>query len=382
MEITDEPERIYPEGSLAAHVLGFVNREGEGGSGLELLYNDRLKCVPGRRRARKDIQGRLLRSRTIEYIPPTGGEDLYLTIDKNMQYALERELADVIERCNAEHAMGILMEPHSGAILALAYVPTFDPNRFNEYSPEVYVNRTVVDFFEPGSSFKIITAAAALEHGLITPDTLIDCEGGAFNPYGHRIKDFHALNVEPFTTCFAESSNIAIIKVAAMLGKERLAEWIARFGFGVRTGRDFQGESPGMVHPLKNWSRLSMGSLPMGHEIGVTMPQLARAYCAIANGGFLIEPYLVERAVSREGIVTYEHDASLRTRILSEQTAETMKMLCHQVVIHPEGTGRYANIPEYRGRRKDWHGSRGQGRGRRLRQEEAKCCVRGIRPAQ
>ena len=207
-------------------------------------------------------------------------------------------------------------------------------------------NRALLDMFEPGSAFKIVTASAALEHGLIVPETLIDCEGGAFNPYGHRIRDFHKLGVEPFSKCFEESSNIAIIKVGAMLGKERLETWIRRFGFGDRTSPDFQFESPGMFRPLSEWSGLSMGALPMGQEIAVTIPQMARAFAVIANGGFLVEPYFVEQAATRDGRVTYRHEAPPPTRILSERTAATMRDLSYQVVRY--GTGAPASIPEYR----------------------------------
>ncbi len=349
VDLRHEPVRYYPQGDTAAHLLGFVNRAGEASEGIELAFNDRLESVPGTRKARKDVRQRLLSSLTLEYVEPGGGERLELTIDSSLQHSLERALAKRAVECNAKGAMGIMMEPHSGAILALATHPTFDPNFYSECPAELRKNRAMLDLVEPGSAFKIVTAAGALEHGLVNTETMIDCEDGAFNPYGHRITDFHKFEEPiPFSKCFEESSNIALIKVAAMLGEERLEAWIRRFGFGVRTTstRDFKYESAGMFRPRKRWSRLSMGSLPIGQEISVTMPQLARAFAVLANGGFVVQPYVVERAVSRDGVVTYEHGAPERTAILSPATAATMKDLCHRVVLY--GTGTYASIPEYR----------------------------------
>jgi len=341
-----ESLRYYPQGDTAAHLLGFVNRVGEASEGLELLFDAHLRSVPGKHRARKDGRRRLLPSLTLEYTPPKGGEDLYLTLDTDIQHTLERALDVRMEECKAVGAMGMVMEVHSGAILALASRPAFDPNAYHQYPAQLRKNRALLDMFEPGSAFKIVTASAALEHGLIIPETLIDCEGGTFNPYGHRIRDFHKLGVVPFTKCFEESSNIAIIKVGAMLGKERLEAWIRRFGFAARTSSDFQFESPGKFRPLSQWSGLSMGALPMGQEIAVTIPQMARAFAVIANGGLLVEPYFVEQAATRDGKVTYRHQAPTPKRILSDTTAATMRDLCHRVVLY--GTGDYASIPEYR----------------------------------
>jgi len=343
-----EPLRHYPQRETAAHLLGFVNRHGEAGDGLELRFNQYLHSTPGRKVARKDASRRLLESQTHVYVAPEGGDHVQLTIDTVIQHRLEQELDKRMEEVRAPRAMGIVMDPHTGAILALASRPAFDPNRYDEYDAAARTNRALVEVFEPGSAFKIVPAAAALEHGLITPQTIIDTEGGSFNPYGHRISDFHRFpRPEPFSKCFEQSSNVAIIKVAALLGEERMVDWVERFGFGRRTSRDFAMESPGIMRRpgSAHWSRLSMGSLPMGQEISVTMPQLARAFAVIANGGYLVEPYYVERAVSRFGEVTYQHAPEGRERVLSEQAARTMRNLCQQVV--DKGTGRYAIMPEY-----------------------------------
>lgn len=345
--IQRETLRYYPENDLASHVLGFANRESVGSEGVELRFDKYLRSEAGHRVSRVDNKRNFLGFLTLEYDPPTGGDDVHLTLDRALQDVLERRLDRAIEENNATRAMGVLMDPRTGAILAMASRPAFDPNHYWDYAPELRKNSALMDVFEPGSAFKIVTAAAALEHGLVTITDEIDCENGSFNPYGHRIRDVHKLEVEPFSTCFAQSSNIAIIKVAALLGPARLESWIRRFGFGKRTGLELPGESPGIFHGRKNWSRLSMGSLPMGQEVAVTTVQLAQAFSVIANGGYLPQPYVVERAVSREGETTYQHTIPQPRRIISDSTSETMRRLCH-LVVTGENTGRHAAIAEYR----------------------------------
>jgi cell division protein FtsI (penicillin-binding protein 3) len=342
-----EPMRYYPQQHLAAQALGFVNRVGDASEGLELKCDSWLRGVAGTRRARKDARETLLSSLTLEYQPPSGGHDVYLTIDANIQRKLENAIQARMEELNAPRGMGMLMDPKTGAILAFACLPSYDPNHYEESSKELRTPRALTHAVEPGSVFKIVTAAAVLEHGLVTPDTLIDCEGGSFNPYGHRINDVHKMGIVPFSLCFAESSNVAHIKVAALLGPERLEQWIQRFGFGQRATRELGGmESTGIFRPRNKWSRLSMGSLPMGQEISCTLPQLTRAFAVIANGGLLVEPYFVDRVIDRDGNTVHRGMPATPRRIISEKTAETMRDLCHQTVLH--GTGSRASIELYR----------------------------------
>lgn len=348
LHIRNEYLRYYPEGELAAQVLGFANREGEGTEGIERQFDKYLHSKEGRQRARVDSHRNILGFWTIEYEPPSGGDRVQLTLDSAMQYRLERELDDALKKNRASRAMGIIMDSHTGEIFALATRPAFDPNRYMDYAAEWRKNRAVMDIFEPGSAFKIVTAAAALEQGLITPSDYIDCEGGSFNPYGHRIRDTHPMGVASFRDCFAASSNIAIIKVASLLGPVRLEEWIRRFGFGKRTALGLPGESAGIFRPQKQWSRLSMGSLPMGQEIAVNILQLARAFSVIANGGYLVEPTLVKEIVSPEGDVVFRSQQAVPQQILSEETARAMRELCYRVITNEDGTGSLAAIPEYR----------------------------------
>ncbi len=346
VQVVKETVRHYPHKDAAAHLLGYVNRSGELCEGVEKAYNAHLKSRAGMLRARADTRRRPLSSETLDYREAEGGELLQLTIDLNIQHNLESALDARMAETEAKEAMGVVMNPKTGEIYALASRPAFNPNDYDKFPAELRKNRALVDVFEPGSAFKIVAAAAALEHGLITPNTMINCEGGRFNPYGHSIGDFHKLGVEPFWKCFEESSNIAIIKVAAMLGEARMEEWIRRFGFAAPTSRDFPGESIGLFRPRAKWSKLSMGALPMGQEISVTTLQLARAFAVLANDGRVVEPYFVERAVARDGQVTYQHESAVSERILSPRTVETMRMLCHQAVLH--GTGQPANMMEYR----------------------------------
>ncbi len=348
LHIQGEYRRYYPEGELAAQALGFADREGQGREGIERRYDEYLHSREGRRVSRVDSRRKILAFRTLEYEPPSGGDTVQLTLDSAIQYRLERELDRARIENKASRAMGIVMDSNTGEVYALATRPAFDPNRYMDYSAERRKNRAVMDVFEPGSSFKIVTAAAALEQGLITPSDNIDCEGGSFNPYGHRIRDTHPMDVASFGDCFAVSSNIAIIKVAGLLGPDRLEEWIQRFGFGKKTALGLPGESAGIFRPQKRWSRLSMGSLPMGQEIAVNMLQLARAFSAIANGGYMVEPTLVKEIVSSEGEVVFRGRKVERRQILSEETSQTMRRLCYSVVSREDGTGARAAIREYR----------------------------------
>lgn len=341
-----EPIRYYPHHDSAAHLLGFVNRAGEASEGVEAAFDRHLASREGVFRVKVDNERRPLSSSTLHYEEPEGGELLQLTLDVNIQHNLEQALDQRMEETQSVAAMGVVMDPHTGAVFAMATRPAFNPNEYDKFPPERRKNRAIIDVFEPGSAFKIVPAAAALEHGLVNVNTMINCEGGVFNPYGHSIRDFHKLGVEPFSRCFEESSNIALIKVAALLGEARMEEWIRKFGFGARTSPDFPMESRGLFRSRDKWSRLSMGSLPMGQEISVTMLQMARSFAVIANGGHLVEPYFVERAVARDGRVTYQHSQGDKPRIISPKTADTMQQLCHQVVLH--GTGRAANMMEYR----------------------------------
>lgn len=341
-----EPLRYYPHDDLAAHVIGFVNQDEEVSEGIEAQFNHLLAGKAGQEVGRKDARQRMLPSFTLEYVPPEGGYDVVLTIDAKIQQRLEDALDARMQERGAPTGMGVIMDPRSGAIVAMASRPAFNPNDFRTTDPALLKNRVLLDRFEPGSVFKIIVSAAALEYALVTPDTMIDCRWGKLQIGRHTIHDVHGMGREPFTVCFAKSSNIAMIDLANRLGKERMDAWIRRFGFAQRTCPDVKYESAGLYTPLKEWHGLSLATQAMGQGISVTMLQLARAYAVIANGGLLVEPYLVEKAVDKDGAVVYQRRGTAPVRILSEATAATMRELCHSVV--SDGTGRHAAIDEYR----------------------------------
>jgi cell division protein FtsI/penicillin-binding protein 2 len=349
LHIKKEPTRFYPQKDIAAHVVGFVNKERVASAGVELTHDKYLRSTPGAHTARKDARRVLLDSLTLQYVEPQGGDGVHLTIDSAVQRSLEAALDQALIDAKAPKAMGFIMNPKTGAIVAMACRPGFDPNTYSDYPEDIYRNAALIDVFEPGSAFKIVAAAAAIECGLVTPETFIDCHNGSFKFFRHTIHDFHPLGVEPFRTCFAQSSNIAIITVANWLGQDRFASWIDRFGFGQGTSSDFDRiESHGILRPVNKWQPSSMGALPMGQEIAVTMPQLAVAFSVIANGGFKIEPHVVEQIVDRDGYITYKHRPPAPKRVISSETAAVMRDLMSAVVSDVDGTGRYASIDRYR----------------------------------
>lgn len=348
LHIGKDMQRFYPNDQLAAHVLGFTT-DGQGREGVERRADKFLRSAPGKRSGRVDKDRKLLGLFTLEQELPTGGENVYLTIDRDLQYHLELAIDKAMEERQAPEAMGILMDPYTGAILALACRPAFDPNQYSQFSSHIRRNKAVVDYFEPGSSIKIITASAALELGLVGPYTQIDCEGGQMpKPGGRTLYDTHPRNKITFTQSFAESSNIALVKIAQQLRPEAVEEWMRRFGIGQRSGVGLPQETQGILRPASKWSRLSIYNVPIGQEMAVNLVQLARAFSVIANGGYLVQPHLVGRAVDAEGETTYAFSQADRPRVISEATANTMKQVLHAVVVGKESTGRRAAIQDFR----------------------------------
>jgi cell division protein FtsI (penicillin-binding protein 3) len=354
LRLQKEPARFYPHGDVASHVLGFASRERVGAAnvragaeGVELAFDRYLRNINGVKHSRVDVNRTALESRTVKVEEPRGGDHVYLTIDLSLQHKLELELERARVENNAERATGVLMDPKTGAILALACLPSFDPNRYWEFTAAERTNRAITDVFEPGSAFKLVTAAAALEDGAVQPDEIFDGENGVIYRGRRRIRDFHPMKEVTFAHAFQESSNIIMLKAAERLGDDRFADWISRFGFGQRTCTDWRGESPGIFRSdTGEWSGYSRDSLSFGQEIAVNAIQLARAFSVVANGGYLVEPHVVDRAVGRDGLDTYVREAPEAARLLSDRTVNIMREFCHAVVT--DGTATAANIPEYR----------------------------------
>ncbi|MEJ5226326.1 MAG: penicillin-binding protein 2 [Thermodesulfovibrio sp.] len=323
-----EGARFYPKGFLASHIIGFVNIDEQGIEGLESYYDRYLRAQKSAKTVLRDARGKKLSEGNLDEIK---GNDLFLTIDEGLQYIVEKHLDWTVKKWQANSAIAIMMDPFTGEILALANRPTYDPNSLKSLkNPAIIRNRAITDLYEPGSTFKIVTATAALEEGIVKTNTRFDCSLGHIEVGGKKVKDAHKHGVLTFEEVIQKSSNVGTIKIAMMLGRERLYNYIKKFGFGEKTGVDLPGEISGYVRPLSRWSGTSMGAIPIGQEVGVTALQILRAYSAIANGGYLVKPYVVSEIRSPEGKIVYKAVID-RERIVSEKTAYTLREILKKV---------------------------------------------------
>ena len=340
-----EPKRYYPNGSLGSHLLGFADIDGKGLAGVELQYEEILKGLPGLLIEQQDPSGRALPSADFTERRPKPGRSLFLTIDKELQYFTELTLADAVEDFSAVAGTAIVLRPGTGEILAMANVPTFDPNEPGERPEENLRNRAITDVYEPGSAYKIVTASGALEDGVVTPLSAFDVPD-AF-PYADRV--FHDSHAHPparmtVREIIEQSSNVGTIKIGLQLGGKRLDHYVHRFGFGSKTGLDFPGESPGIVIDRKDWSGSTIATIPIGQGIAVTALQMASAYAALANGGVWAEPKLLYASMGANNKVEASAPAGTQ-RVISEKTSKQMTRILSGVVT--DGTGTLASIPGY-----------------------------------
>jgi cell division protein FtsI (penicillin-binding protein 3) len=334
-----EEKRIYPQGSVGSSVLGYAGVDNHGLAGLELSLDGVLTGRRGEKTIVKDPFGRTLE--VVDSKPRTDGRDVYLTIDHTLQGQVERVLRATLARWSAKSASAVVMDPRTGGVLALAVQPGYDANRFPKVADDRKRNRAVTDTYEPGSTFKVVTISGALETGLVGPNTKYTL------PYQIQVADRKIHDAEPRGTetmsvhqILSRSSNVGVVTIAEALGKERIAHWIQRFGFGRRTGIEFPGETKGIVLPPRRWSGSTIGNVPIGQGIAVTPLQMVAAYGAIANKGVWVQPHLVER---RAGEKRVEPE---RRRIMSEGTATAMRRMLREVV--EEGSGTAAQVPGYR----------------------------------
>jgi cell division protein FtsI (penicillin-binding protein 3) len=337
-----ESRRYYPKKELGAHVLGYVGVDNTGLAGLESTFDARIKGREGKMLVQTDARRHAISSR--EERPPTGGDGLELTIDEYLQYVADRELRIGVAEHHAVGGSAIILQPYTGEILALANWPTFNPNVFNAFDPVVRRNRAVQDLYEPGSTFKVVTASAALEEGLIHTNDLIDCSPG-YITFGPRvIRDTHEYGTLPFIDVIAKSSNVGAIKVGMRVGPTRLGQYINRFGFGQSLASDFPGENAGMVWNPERLDPSALASVSMGYQVGVTPLQMAAAVGTVANGGELIEPHVV-RAFIRNGH-REEVPRNVIRRAITPETAATVTDLMEAVV--ERGTAKsFANMDGY-----------------------------------
>ena len=340
----DEPMRLYPNRELAAQVLGFEGVEG-GLEGIERAWNAALSGTAGKAIVGRDALGREVVTQHV-LAPPAPGRGVMLTLDKTIQYLAEREIDAAYRRTNAKAAMAVAMDPRTGDILALAVRPTFNPNTFLDVpSKDVWRNRAVTDPFEPGSTFKVILAAAALEEGVVRPDERIYAENGALTIAKTVIHDWKKFGWLTFTEVLQNSSNVGSMKVGLALGRERYHKYMTAFGFGAATGVGLAGESRGTLRDPQRWSLLSLPTMSIGQEVSVTALQMVAAFGAVANGGTLMQPRLVKAEFDVDGRETRRYEPKAVRQVISPETAKTLsRMLVHVV---EEGTGHFAAIPGY-----------------------------------
>ncbi len=338
--LTSEVKRVYPKRSLASNIIGFVDIDNKGIEGLEKMYDKELTAPTEKIIAYKDAKGNLLSKGEMREIK---GNNILLTIDEGLQYILEKNLDEAVKHWKASYATAIMMDPFTGEIMAMANSPSFDLNNPGMIKDKKIIkNRGITDCYEPGSTFKIIVGAAALEEGLVKPNARYDCSAGYIEVGGRRIKDAHRQGVLTFQEVIQKSSNVGTIKIGLSLGKERLYEYAKRFGFGEKTGIDIAGEVSGLVRPPEKWSGISIGSFSIGQEISATPLQILRAYAVIANGGLLVKPYLLSEIQSPDGATIYKTIPVAR-RVLSEKTAKNFNMIL-TTVTEVGGTAKEASI--------------------------------------
>lgn len=336
-----EPKRQYPNGQLAAHILGFVGLDETGLAGIEQAYDKEIRGEAGRVTVETDAHGRAYGSFEAE---ARRGETVVLTIDRLVQYKTEEALAAAVERNRAKSGSAVVLDPRTGEILALANAPAFDPNDPRAANERARVNEALQNIYEPGSTFKIVAFSAAVERGLIKPDDRIDCQMGSITVAGRVVRDHHAFGSLTITEALAKSSNVAAIKLGLRVGDESMYDYMTRFGFGRKTGVELPGETDGLLRKVSRWQPSSMGSLAIGQEIGVTPLQMAAAFATLANDGLRVSPHLVREVRAADGTALYSAAPEER-RVVSAQTAQTLRGMLEQVTLN--GTAKLAQLDGY-----------------------------------
>lgn len=336
-----ESKRFYPNQSLAAHLIGFAGMDNNGLDGLERDYDKYLKGKEGHSVILRDARQRQLMLEK-DYIAPVEGLDVVLTIDETIQFIAERALDNMYRKYNAKGASIIVMDPRTGEILAFANRPTYNLEDVAKSTPESRTNRAVVFTYEPGSVFKIVTTAAALQEGVIKENDMINCEHGAYKVGNHILHDHEPLGTITFKEVIEQSSNIGTTKVAQRLGPQRVYNYAHHFRFGIRTGIDLPGEARGNLKPVKNWSKTSIGAIPIGQEVTVTPIQLLGAISAIANDGVYMRPFIVKYVKDIHDQVIKETKPEILDKVITAQTAARVKSILQGVV--EKGTGVKAQI--------------------------------------
>lgn len=341
-----EGRRFYPKGPLLAHVMGFAGMDGEGLEGIERRYEPQLH---GEKRVvilQRDAMGRTVFPKGQAEQVPAAGHSLVITIDEVIQYIAEKELEEAVAKARAKSGTVIVLDPQTGAVLALAISPRFDPNAVSSLTADRWRNRALTDTYEPGSTMKALVAAAALEEKVMKPGTMLYGENGRMMIANTVIHDHEKLGWMTFAQVIQKSSNIGAAKTGMALGDQRLYRYLQSFGFGQKTEIDLPGEVGGLVKHPREWGRRSLASISMGQEIGVTPIQMVSAVAALANGGVLMKPYVVSEVRDAQGKPLRQILPQVKRRVVSPETARTVTSILEGVVT--DGTGAKAAIPGFR----------------------------------
>lgn len=342
IDFVKESKRYYPNKSLAAHIIGFAGIDNNGLEGMELYLDKYLKGKEGMSQILRDAKQReLLIERN--YLAPQNGYNVILTIDETIQYIAERALENGYKKFNAKGASIVVLDPKTGEILALANQPTYDLEQFSSVKPENKTNRALAYTYEPGSVFKIVAAAAALEENAFKETDMIFCENGSYKVGNHYLKDHDPLGLLNFQQVIEQSSNIGTTKIAQRLGADVFYNYAHKFRFGFRTGVDMIGEVGGWLKPPSQWSKTSIGAIPIGQEVTVTALQLAGAIAAVANDGVYMKPFIVKEIKDDHDQTIESFEPQILDRVMTPQTAKRVKAILQGVV--ENGTGKKALIP-------------------------------------
>ena len=342
LNIKRKYKRYYPHSNIGAQLIGYTNIDDEGISGIEKDFNKYLKGSSGWVHKTKGLSGKIQHKSGMPFNEPINGNNIQLTIDLEYQSILEQELLKRQVETNAKSATGIIINPQSGEILAMASVPGFDNNNFSESEPELHKVRAITDQFEPGSTFKVVSAVAALKQNDISLFEEFDCENGKYQYYNISVSDHEKYEMLTLPQIIKHSSNIGIVKMVERIGSKKLFETCRDLGFGSKTGINLKGEVTGKLSPYSDWSTVSLGQIAMGHEVGVTALQIATAYCAIANGGFLVKPRLIRQIIDQNNNQVFSEKTKVLRRIADVQTMKEIRQMLRGVIT--DGTGENASI--------------------------------------
>jgi cell division protein FtsI/penicillin-binding protein 2 len=339
----EEPRRVYLNEEVCCHVLGCTNIDNTGLSGIELQFEQILHGADGYMILQRNGLGKVNPSLDLPRQEPVNGKDIVLTIDLVYQSILDEELAKGAEEFEAEGAMAIMLDPKTGEILALSNYPNFNPNKFSQAKPAQFRNRVITDIFEPGSTFKIVTMAAALDQNIYKPEDKIYCENGKYKTNtGAIITDHEPLGLLTFSEAVQHSSNIYMAKAVKMIGDEQFYKYARNFGFGISTGIELPGEIHGELRKPVEYNKETITYMAFGYGLSATVLQIASAYCAIANKGILMKPHIIDKIIDEDNNVILKSEPQEIRRVVSEKTAQEMTNMFQMVV--QKGTGKVANI--------------------------------------